>query len=135
MASMTRRPLLTAALVWAALNVVHALDHLRQGRELAFEVRSVGLAGFASTAVLLFLVLRRHRLAAPFAAVFGVSIVVGFTLVHFVPHWSVFSDPYADLAEIDTLAWILAIVPALAGAWLAVTAARELRAPGPSGTT
>ena len=134
MSGMPRRPLLIAALAWVVLDVAHFLDHVRQDRELPAEVQTVGITGYVATAILLYLIVRRHRLAPLYAAAFGISIVLGFTLVHFVPEWSAISDPYSGTEGVDGLAWVLAIVPALSGLALAATAARELRAPGPAMT-
>src|SRR5688572_21404527 len=89
-----RRPLLAASIAWAVLNVAHTLDHARQDRAVPEELRTVGVLGYVSTAVLLFLVWRAHRLAPLYAAMYGVSIVVAFLLIHVVPDWSAISDPY-----------------------------------------
>src|SRR4051794_9158081 len=113
-----------AALLLAATDVLHAIDHMRQGRDLAGPVYAAGVAGWIALAVLLVLVARRHRLAAPYAAAVGLSVAAGFVAVHVAPHWSAFSDPYPD-ANADALSWALVVVPVLAGLNLAVRALRD----------
>ena len=74
-------------------------------------------------ALLLVLVARDHRLAAPYAAAVGVSVAVGFLAVHVAPHWSSFSDPYSGF-DPDALSWALVAVPVLAAINLVAQAAR-----------
>src|SRR4051812_3439543 len=123
MHALTGTPLGRAALLLTAADVLHALDHARQGRDLSGEVYAAGIAGWIALAVLLVLVAREHRLAAPYAAAVGLSVAAGFVAVHGAPHWSAFSDPYPD-ARVDALSWALAAVPVLAGLNLAAQAAR-----------
>jgi hypothetical protein len=115
-----------AALLLIAADVLHALDHTRQGRDLTAEVYGAGVAGWIALAVLLVLVARGHRLAAPYAAAVGLSVAAGFLLVHVAPRWSAFSDPYQGF-EADALSWVLVAVPVLAGLNLAAQAARAMR--------
>src|SRR3954454_12528905 len=112
-----------AALLLAVLDVVHALDHPRQGRDLAREVYVAGVAGWIALALLLALIARGHRLAAPYAELVGISVAVGFLAVHVAPHWSSFSDPYSRF-EPDALSWALVALPVLAAVNLVVQAAR-----------
>jgi hypothetical protein len=123
MRALTGTPLGRAALALTTADVLHALDHARQGRDLAGPVYAAGVAGWIALTVLLVLVARRHRLAAPYAAAVGLSVAVGFVAVHVAPHWSAFSDPYPD-ANADALSWALVVVPVLAGANLVATALR-----------
>jgi len=126
MRALTGTALGRAALLLAATDVVHALDHTRQGRALTAEVYTAGVAGWIALAVLLALVARGHRLAAPYAAAVGLSVAVGFVAVHVVPHWSALSDPYPAF-DADALSWALVAVPVLAGVNLAVQAVRAAR--------
>jgi hypothetical protein len=125
-------PLGRAALLLALADVLHALDHTRQGRTLGFEVYAAGVAGWIALAVLLVLVARGHRLAAPYAAAVGASVAVGFVLVHVAPHWSAFSDPYSAF-DPDALSWALVAVPVAAGLWLVAVAVRAMGAPVAAG--
>ncbi len=123
MRALTGTPLGRAALLLVAADVLHALDHTRQGRDLASEVYVAGVAGWIALALLLVLVARGHRLAAPYAAAVGVSVAVGFLAVHVAPHWSSFSDPYSGF-DPDALSWALVAVPVLAAINLVAQAAR-----------
>jgi hypothetical protein len=113
MRALTGTPLGRASLLLVAADVLHALDHTRQGRALASEVYVAGVAGWIALALLLVLVARGHRLAAPYAAAVGVSVAAGFLAVHLAPHWSAFSDPYSGF-DPDALSWALVVVPVLA---------------------
>lgn len=126
-----RRPLLSATMAWVVLDVAHLLDHMRGDRDLSTEVQTAGFAGYVTTAVVLVLVLRGHRLAPLGAVLLGASAVIGFAAVHLLPHWSAISDSYSDF-DTDALNWVLAILPMAAAAALAVAGARAMRQWQPS---
>ena len=135
MRALTGTPLGRAALLLAAADVLHAVDHTRQGRDLGGEVYAAGIAGWIALAVLLVLVARRHRLAAPYAAAVGVSVAAGFVAVHLLPHWSALSDPYPSFHP-DALSWGLVALPVAAAlnlVWQATRARSRTRRspPGP----
>ena len=123
MRALTGTPLGRATLALTAADVLHAADHTRQGRTLAREVYVAGVAGWIALALLLVLVARGHRLAAPYAAAVGLSVAVGFLAVHVAPHWSAVSDPYPDVRP-DALSWALVVIPVLAALNLLARAAR-----------
>ncbi|MFL5856884.1 MAG: hypothetical protein ACJ77L_09080 [Solirubrobacteraceae bacterium] len=123
MRALTGTALGRAALLLVAADILHALDHTRQARDLASEVYVAGVSGWIALALLLVLVARGDRLAAPYAAAVGVSVAVGFLAVHVAPHWSSFSDPYSGF-DADALSWALVVVPVLAAINLVATAAR-----------
>ena len=129
MRALTGSPLGRASLLLVVADVLHALDHTRQGRTLGFEVYAAGVAGWIALAVLLVLVARGHPLAAPYAVAVGLSVAVGFVLVHVAPHWSAFSDPYSSW-DPDALSWVLVAVPVAAGLWLTVVGLRAAGARG-----
>jgi hypothetical protein len=106
-----------ASLIYLVLTVVHAADHARQGRDLATEVSTVGLLGLFTSVVLLVLALRRHEQAPTLAVLLGGGAFLGFAAVHLLPHWSAFSDPYADF-DLDALSWVLVVLPMLSAAYL-----------------
>src|SRR5215210_2299366 len=124
---MARTALGRAALLVLAVSVIHDLDHVRQGESATTEVVVTAILGWMATIVLLVLVARRHRLAPPYAAGFGVTLALGFVLVHFLPHWSAFSAPYGE-QDADALSWLLAVLPIAAGLWLTAQAAALMRA-------
>jgi hypothetical protein len=107
-----------------AAQLLHDLDHVRQGRSASAEVSVLAVLAWVATIVLVVLVAGRHRLAALYAATFGATFALGFLLVHVLPHWSAFSDSYGD-ADVDALSWLLAGLPLAAGLLLA---ARGLQA-------
>src|SRR4051812_50220796 len=78
MRALTGTALGRAALLLTAVDVLHAVDHTRQGRDLASEVYVAGVAGWIALALLLVLIARVHRLAAPYAALVGISVAAGF---------------------------------------------------------
>jgi hypothetical protein len=123
MGALTGTPLGRAALLLVAADVAHALDHARQGRDLAAQVYAAGVAGWIALALLLALVARGHRLAAPYAASVGVSVAAGFVAVHVLPRWSAVSDPYSGF-DPDALSWALVVAPVLAAVNLVVQALR-----------
>src|SRR4051812_50163629 len=65
MRALTGTALGRASLVLVAADVLHAIDHARQGRGLSSEVYGAGVAGWIALAVLLVLVARGHRLPPP----------------------------------------------------------------------
>jgi hypothetical protein len=121
--ALTATALGRAALALTLADVLHALDHTRQGRDLASEVYVAGVAGWIALAVLLVLIARGHPLAALYAGAVGASVAVGFLLVHVAPHWGAFSDPYSAF-DPDALSWALVVVPVAAAVNLVVQAAR-----------
>lgn len=123
MRALTGTPLGRAALLLTAADVLHALDHLRQGRDLTSEVYVAGVSGWIALALLFVLIARGHRLAAPYAAAVGVSVAAGFLAVHIAPHWSAFSDPYSAF-DPDALSWVLVALPIVAAVNLVAQAAR-----------
>jgi hypothetical protein len=118
-----------ASLALVAADVLHALDHVRQGRSVGADVYAAGIAGWVALAVLLVLVAGARRLAAPYAFAVGLTFAVGFVLVHLAPHWSAVSDPYSAFRA-DALSWVLVAVPMVAGVWLCVVAARAIESGG-----
>jgi len=110
-----------AALLLTLADVLHAVDHTRQGRDLASEVYVAGVAGWIALALLLVLIARDHPLAPLYAAAVGVSVAVGFLAVHVAPHWSSFSDPYSAFHP-DALSWAAVVVPIAAAINLVVRA-------------
>jgi hypothetical protein len=120
---LTGTPLGRAALALTVADVLHALDHARQGRGLASEVYVAGAAGWIALALMLVLVARGHRLAAPYAAAVGLSVAIGFVAVHLAPHWSAVSDPYSAWHP-DALSWALVALPIAAAINLVAQAVR-----------
>jgi hypothetical protein len=93
-----------------AANILHTLDHFRQGLDgLTWEILSAGTLLTIEAIVVLVLVLRRHEWAAPLAVVVGFSGAIGIAAAHIAPHWSALSDSYPQIGA-DTLSWIVMLI-------------------------
>jgi hypothetical protein len=120
-----------AAVLFVAANLLHTLDHLRQGTDdLATEVLAGGTVLSALAVLTLVLALLHHPRAPLWAAVVGTWSALGVLASHVAPHWSAFSDSYFEI-HADALSWIVMLAEVAAAAWLGVAGFRELRrAPG-----
>ncbi len=126
------RRLLAANAALAALLVVHIADHtVRQpaDAQLGLVASLPGLLGAVAVLITLALVARGWRHAPLAAGAIGLMTGLGFVAVHLLPHWSMFSDPYAD-RYLDAASWIQMSANLAAGLWLAyegwrVTATRR----------
>ena len=130
---MTRRldTLSLAAIAFVAANVLHTLDHLRQGTgDLATEVLAGGTVLSALAVVTLVLALRRHPRAPLWAAVVGTWSALGVIASHVAPHWSAFSDSYFAI-HADALSWAVMLAEVAAAACLGFVGFSELRRPAP----
>jgi hypothetical protein len=72
------------------------------------------------------LALRDHPRAPLVAAGVGAYLVVGVSAAHLAPHWSAFSDPYADL-DLGFVSWAAAFAEVGAAAVLAAVGLAVLR--------
>jgi hypothetical protein len=122
----TRTRLTLASLAYLILNVMHTLDHIRQSRPLPTELDVVGAVSITASIVVLVLAIRAHPLAPLACLALGVASVAGLIVVHLVPHWSVFSDPYYD-ANVDALSYGLLGLLIASGAYLALAGMRAIR--------
>lgn len=112
---------------FVAANILHTLDHFRQGLDgLTWEILSAGTLLTIEAIVVLVLVLRRHEWAAPVAAVVGFSGAIGIAAAHIAPHWSALSDSYPQIGA-DALSWIVMLVEMGAALVLGVVGARGVR--------
>ena len=95
---------------FVAANILHTLDHFRQGLDgLTWEILSAGTLLTIEAIVVLVLVLRRQEWAAPLAAVVGLSGAIGIAAAHVAPHWSALSDSYPQIGA-DALSWIVMLL-------------------------
>ncbi len=129
-----RDPLLIASAVLVSLNALHALDHLRQGvGRLSTEVILGGQGLLLLALVPLVLSFRRHLLAPLAAATVGLWTAVAVAASHLAPHWSAFSDPYAD-NNLDLVSWgqMLLLVAGAAALGIVGIQAMRRRAAAPT---
>lgn len=107
----TRDPLLTAAVVFLAANLLHGADHLRQGlAQLDADARAGGAMLTAAAAAVVVLAVRRHRAAVPAAGLLGFTAAGLVTSAHVLPHWSGLSLSYVDDLTVDTLSWVVVLL-------------------------
>ena len=112
---------------FVAANILHTLDHLRQGvGDLTWEILAGGSVLTVLAIVTLVLVLREDEIAAPLAAVVGFSGAIGIAASHVAPHWSALSDSYPEI-HADALSWIVMLIEVGTALTLGLVAARELR--------
>jgi hypothetical protein len=120
-------PLSFAAIAFVAANVLHTLDHFRQGvGGLSPTILMGGTTLSLLAIVVMVMALQHHPRAAAFAAVVGLAGAVGIAASHLAPHWSSLSDPYPDIS-VDALSWAVMLLEIAAALVLAVVAIRELR--------
>jgi hypothetical protein len=116
-----------AATAFVAANLLHTLDHLRQGTDdLATEILAGGTVVSILAVLTLVLALRRHPRAALWAAVVGTWSALGVIASHIAPHWSAFSDSYFEI-DADALSWAVMLAEVLAAAYLGLVGFRALR--------
>ena len=130
---MTRLPLRTAAIAFLAANLLHTLDHLRQGiGDLTTEILAGGAVITVGAVVTLYLILRDDPRAALTATVVGLWAAAGVSASHLAPHWSAFSDSYPEIG-VDPLSWAAVLAEIGAALALGLLGLREVRrqaAPG-----
>jgi hypothetical protein len=123
------RLLLVASAALLGAVALHGADHALQERgvgALTTEVLLGGLANAALAVIALMFALRDHPRAPAVAAGVGAYLVAGVSAAHFAPHWSAFSDPYADL-DLGFVSWAAAVAEVGAAAVLAVMGIAVLR--------
>lgn len=121
---MTR--LATAAALFVAMNILHSLDHVRQGIDrLAVEVLAAGTLLSIVALLGLVLAVRRDPRAPVVCAGVGVAGALGVAASHLAPHWSALSDPYPGLG-VDALSWAVMLAEIAAALVLAVAGVREV---------
>ena len=94
------RSLYAAGLVFAVGSAIHTVDHLRRGQGSVTEALYwVGNLALVLQAVVITLILTRHRLAPIAAASGGFVLAVGFAAAHWLPEWSALSDPVWEVQD------------------------------------
>ena len=124
--------LAAAHVVFVVAIVLHATDHFRQARgvdALTPEVLWGGVVLIVAAFATLPLTLTRHPRAPVAAAAVGLTTAAAVSASHLAPHWSAFSDPYAD-ASLGTYSWTVMLLEVAAALVLAFVAADTLAARG-----
>jgi hypothetical protein len=127
------RRLLIANTALAVLLLAHIADHtVRQpaSAQLPLSGSFPGLLGTLLVFVSLALVARDTTHAAQVAGLTGLATALGFVAVHLLPHWGMFSDPYAA-RQLDAGSWIEMLAALACGLLVAVEALRVCRS-GPA---
>lgn len=114
------------AVGYVALDSIHALDHIRQGRALSPQILVAGSIALVTAVFVMVLVVRRHAVAPLAATAFGTAAALGVFAAHIMPNWYYLSDSYQPL-NLDALSWIIAIAVILDAAALALVGASMLR--------
>lgn len=116
-----------AAIAFFAANVLHTLDHQRQGTaRLTTEIYVGGSVISILAIVTLVIALRRNPQAPLVATVVGFWTGLGVIASHILPHWSAFSDPYPAL-HVDALSWVIVLLEIGAAFALGVVGASRLQ--------
>ena len=117
-----------AAAAFLAANLLHGIDHERQGTDrLTTEVMIGGTLLTVLAVVTLIVVLRRSSRAPLFATVVGFSTAISVSAAHIAPHWSALSDSYPDV-HADALAWTVMLLEVATAFLLGVVGVLRLRA-------
>ena len=127
-----------ATLLYAFGLIVHTADHLHRGIDvLTWEVLWAGNVSTILGVVVIVLVLAGHRLAPLLAAVTGISIAVGVSAVHLLPHWSAFSDafPGASGTGVTPVSWTVVLVEIVGALAMGIAGASLLRTNGDEPST
>lgn len=131
MTDQRQRQLVAAGVLFAVGSAVHVVDHLRRGQgSVTDTLQWAGTLALVVQAVVVTLVLTRHRLAPLAAVAAGFPLALGFLSAHWLPEWSALSDP---VWEIDSLSWFSYVASTLeiAGALgLGLTGLAAIRAQG-----
>jgi hypothetical protein len=95
--------------------MIHNADHMRRGVDAVTDaVLWGGTLVAIIAAVTLTLILTDHHTAPMAAAASGLSIAIGVSASHLLPHWSALSDPLPG-GRVDAFTWF-AVLAEVAGA-------------------
>ena len=120
--------LAVASIAFLAANLLHTLDHFRQGiaRESG-EILGGGTLLTVLAIALLFFTIPRDPRAPGLATVIGFVSAIAIAAAHLAPYWGVFSDPYSE-AHVDAASWLIVFVEIGAALALGLAGLRDLRA-------
>jgi hypothetical protein len=125
------RTLRYAAVVFAVALIVHGADHLRRGTDvITTEVLVAGTVQAIGALVTLGLVFTRNRWAPVAAIIIGFTSAFGFTVVHLLPDWGVFSDAFPGAhahSDVTAFSWAAALFEIAADLAIGLAGVHALR--------
>ena len=119
-----------ATLLYAFGLIVHTADHLHRGIDvLTWEVFWAGNVSTVLGVSVIVLVFAGHRLAPLLAAVTGISVAIGVSAVHLLPHWSAMSDafPGASGTGVTPVSWGVVLIEIVGALAMGIAGASLLR--------
>jgi xanthosine utilization system XapX-like protein len=124
-----------AAIAFAVAVVLHNGDHLRRGGDsVSAQVFWLGSAAIILEVGVVALVLVRHPSAPLAAMVVGLSLAVGYIVVHFTPDRSLVSDSLVD-GNAQIISMIAAALETITALALGLAGARAVREDGLASTS
>lgn len=127
--------LVVAGWAFAAGSALHLADHLRRGQSSVTEALYVaGTLALVVQVAIVALVVTRHAEAPRWSVLGGFPLAAGFLAAHWLPHWSVLSDPVWEIPSWTWVSWLASaaeVAGALAVALAGLALLRASRAPAP----
>lgn len=119
-----------AATVFTVAVLLHNLDHLRRGGDsVSASVAIAGTLAILLEVAVVAVIFARHPSAPLAAAAAGVSLAIGYVVVHFTPSRSLLSDSFLGTGA-SPVSVAAAVLETAAALLLAVEGARALGAEG-----
>jgi hypothetical protein len=108
--------------------LLHNGDHLRRGADaLNSDVFVAGTSAILLEVAIVVLACARHRLAPLVAGAGGVSLALGYFVVHFLPQRSWLSDSFPSAVNVSPLSWTAASLELAAAAAIGAVGLLVLR--------
>lgn len=125
------RRLRLAGYLFAVGSAVHLLDHLRRGQaSVTDELYWAGNLALIMQVAVITLIVVRHRAAALAAAAAGIPLALGFLSAHWLPEWSVLSDPVCEIEALRSFSYVASSLEVVGGLAIGLTGLAAVRARG-----
>jgi hypothetical protein len=99
--------LVTAGYLFMIGSGIHLFDHLRRGQGSVSEsLYWAGNLGLIIQAVVITLILTRHRAAPLAAAMAGFPLALAFVAAHWLPTWSSLSDSFVEGGRVAPFSYV-----------------------------